>query len=154
MIQIRKYKNSDANDLWEIHYNTIRNVNIQDYSQAQVEAWAPDSFDPGVWKQKMNSISPFVAEIDGEIVGYTDLQENGLIDHFFCHHRYQGKGVGRSLMEYVLKVGKSREIERFYSEVSITARPFYERLGFQVSEEQIVEIRGEKLRYFVMEKFS
>lgn len=154
MIHIRKYEAKDAHDLWTIHYSTIRNVNIQDYSEVQVEAWAPDNFDPMIWKQKMDSISPFVAEINGEIVGYTDLQENGLIDHFFCHHQFQGKGVGRTLMEHVLKVGKCRNIERFYSEVSITARPFYERFGFQVAKEQIVDIRGEKLRNFVMEKFS
>lgn len=154
MIKIRKYKESDARALWAIFYHTIRNVNIRDYSQAQVEAWAPDNFDPEVWQRKMNSIAPFVAEIDGDIVGYTDLQENGLIDHFFCHHEHQGKGIGRSLMEHVLNVGKQQGVYKFYSEVSITARPFYERLGFKVVQEQTVEVRGQKLRNFVMEKFS
>ncbi|ELB2044072.1 GNAT family N-acetyltransferase [Vibrio parahaemolyticus] len=154
MIKIRKYKESDARALWAIFYHTIRNVNIRDYSQAQVEAWAPDNFDPEVWLRKMNSIVPFVAEIDGDIVGYTDLQENGLIDHFFCHHEHQGKGIGRSLMEHVLSVGNQQGICRFYSEVSITARPFYERLGFKVVQEQTVEVRGQTLSNFVMEKFS
>ena len=102
----------------------------------------------------MNAISPFVAEIDGEIVGYTDLQEDGLIDHFFCHHKYQGKGVGRHLMEHVLRVGELQGINRFYSEVSITARPFYEKFGFKVAKEQTIEIREQKLRNFVMEKLS
>ncbi|HGS5672503.1 TPA: N-acetyltransferase family protein [Vibrio parahaemolyticus] len=154
MIKIRKYKESDARALWAIFYHTIRNVNIRDYSQEQVVAWAPDNFGPEVWQLKMNSIAPFVAEIDGDIVGYTDLQENGLIDHFFCHHEHQGKGIGRSLMEHVLNVGKQQGIYTFYSEVSITARPFYERLGFKVVQEQTVEVRGQKLRNFVMEKFS
>jgi putative acetyltransferase len=154
MIQIRNYKESDAAKLWELFYHTVRNVNIRDYSLAQVEAWAPDEFNPEIWQQKMNLILPFIAEIDGEIVGYTDLQENGLIDHFFCHHQYLGKGIGRSLMEHVFKVGKSRGITRFYSEVSMTARPFYERLGFHIVKEQIIEIRRQKLRNFVMEKFN
>ncbi|EGQ9819154.1 GNAT family N-acetyltransferase [Vibrio parahaemolyticus] len=154
MIKIRKYEESDACDLWELFYHTVRNVNIRDYSQAQVEAWAPDEFDPEIWLQKMAPLSPFVAELDGEIVGYTDLQENGLIDHFFCHHEHQGKGVGRCLMEHVFSVGKSREISRIHSEVSITARPFYEKFGFKVAKEQVVEIRGQKLQNFVMEKFS
>ncbi|EGQ7914876.1 TPA: N-acetyltransferase family protein [Vibrio parahaemolyticus] len=154
MIKIRKYKESDARALWAIFYHTIRNVNIRDYSQAQVEAWAPDNFDPEVWQRKMNSIVPFVAEIDGDIVAYTDLQENGLIDHFFCHHEHQGKGIGRSLMEHVLSVGNQQGIYRFYSEVSITARPFYERLGFTLVQGQTVEVRGQTLNNFVMEKFS
>lgn len=152
MINIRKYNESDAPDLWAIFYHTIRNVNSRDYTQAQVEAWAPDDFSPEAWQRKMNAISPFVAEIDGEIVGYADLQEDGLIDHFFCHHEHQGKGVGRHLMGHVLRVGELQGITKFYSEVSITARPFYEKFGFKVAKEQTVEIRGQKLRNFVMEK--
>lgn len=142
MIIIRKYEESDAWALWAIFYHTIRNVNIRDYSQAQVKAWAPDNLDPKVWQRKMDSITPFIAEINGDIVGYTDLQENGLIDHFFCHHEHQGKGIGRSLMEHVLNVGNQQGIDKYYSEVSITARPFYERFGFKVIQEQTVEVRG------------
>ncbi|EJL9428359.1 GNAT family N-acetyltransferase, partial [Vibrio cholerae] len=134
--------------------HTVRNVNLRDYSQAQVEAWAPDDFSSEIWQRKMNLLSPFVAEIDGKIVGYSDLQENGLIDHFFCHHEHQGRGVGRQLMEHVLRMGKLQGITRFYSEVSITARPFYERFGFNVTQEQTIEVRGQKLCNFVMEKFS
>jgi len=33
-------------------------------------------------------------------------------------------------MEQVLRVGELQGITRFYSEVSITARPFYEKFGF------------------------
>ncbi|MEG7574855.1 GNAT family N-acetyltransferase, partial [Vibrio cholerae] len=124
---------------WAIFYHTVRNVNLRDYSQAQVEAWAPDDFSSEIWQRKMNLLSPFVAEIDGKIVGYSDLQENGLIDHFFCHHEHQGRGVGRQLMEHVLRMGKLQGITRFYSEVSITARPFYERFGFKVTQEQTIE---------------
>ncbi|NOH97733.1 GNAT family N-acetyltransferase [Vibrio sp. 99-70-13A1] len=152
MVTIRQYQESDAETLWNIHFRTIRNINIQDYSQDQVEAWAPERFDLSIWMNKVTSLSPFVAEINGDIVGYTDLQSSGLIDHFFCHHEYQGQGVGKALMEYVLKTGKQRGLKRFYSEVSITARPFYEHFGFRVVKEQEVEVRGQTLRNFVMEK--
>lgn len=152
MITIRQYHESDAPTLWSLFYHTIRHVNRKHYSQAEVEAWAPDEFDAKVWLKKMNALDPFIAEIDGEIVGYTDLQESGLIDHFFCHHQHQGKGVGRALMEHVLETGRSRGIAKFRSEVSITARPFYEHFGFEVVEEQVVALRGEKLRNFIMVK--
>ncbi len=154
MINIRKYKESDAPALWTIFYHTIRNVNIHDYSKAQVEAWAPDEFVPEIWQQKMNFILPFVAEIESDIVGYADLQENGLIDHFFCHYKYQGKGIGRSLMEHVINIGQLMGISKLYSEVSITARPFYEKFGFKVVKEQIVAVHGQKLCNFVMERLS
>ena len=154
MITIRDYQEADGKALWDIYYYTIRNVNIRDYSQAQVEAWAPDVADNSMWLVRMKELNPFVAVIDKVIVGYTDLQLNGFIDHFFCHHEYQGQGVGTALMSHVLRVGNHREIKRFYSEVSITARPFYEHFDFKIVQEQKVEIRGQKLRNFVMEKFS
>nr|WP_244343900.1 MULTISPECIES: GNAT family N-acetyltransferase [unclassified Vibrio] len=138
--------------MWEIFFHTVRNVNVRDYSQQQVEAWAPSSFDFALWQKRMNGLQPFVAELDGCVVGYTDLQPSGLIDHFFCHHEYQGKGVGKALMEHVFTVGRVRCISRYFSEVSITARPFYEHLGFKVVNEQEVEMRGVKLTNYVMEK--
>ncbi|MET2855123.1 GNAT family N-acetyltransferase [Vibrio owensii] len=154
MIKIRQYVEADAQALWDIHYHTIRNINIRDYTQEQVVAWAPERFDLAVWKKRMKGLSPFVAELDGIIVGYTDLQANGLIDHFFCHHNYQGQGVGKALMNHVLDIGKEQGINRFFSEVSITAKPFYEHFGFEVAKAQEVEIRGQILRNFVMEKYS
>jgi putative acetyltransferase len=154
MIQIRQYKESDSRACWEIFFYTVRNINIRDYTLSQVSAWAPDDVVPAVWQQKLNSISPFIAHINGEIVGYADIQDSGLIDHFFCHHKHQGKGVGRALMAHILEIGQSKGIPRFYSEVSITARPFYEKMGFNLVKEQIVTIRGEKLKNFVMEKIS
>lgn len=154
MLIIRNYVKSDAEALWKLFFNTIRNINSRDYSQAQVEAWAPASLPDNVWQNRMDGLSPFVAEIEGVVVGYTDLQSDGLIDHFFCHHEYQGQGVGRALMGHVMKVGKTRGVTRLYSEVSITARPFYEHMGFIVAKEQMLETRGQKLRNFVMEKIS
>lgn len=65
------------------------------------------------------------------------------IDHFFCHYKFQGKGVGRAMMEYIIEQAKQRGISRLYSEVSITARPFYERMGFTLVREQQVEMRGQ-----------
>ncbi|MEZ9159929.1 GNAT family N-acetyltransferase [Vibrio lentus] len=152
MVRIRNYQPNDNKALWEIYFHTVRNINVRDYSQEQVEAWAPSDFDSELWQKCLHRIQPFVAELDGRVVGYTDLQPNGLIDHFFCHHEYQGKGVGRALMEHVFQIGSVRGVSRYFSEVSITARPFYEHLGFTVVKEQEVEMRGVKLTNYVMEK--
>ncbi|MDN2665616.1 GNAT family N-acetyltransferase [Vibrio sp. 14N.309.X.WAT.E.F5] len=152
MVRIRNYQPNDNKALWEIYFHTVRNINVRDYSQEQVEAWAPSDFDSELWQKCLHRIQPFVAELDGRVVGYTDLQPNGLIDHFFCHHEYQGKGVGRALMEHVFQIGSVRGVSRYFSEVSITARPFYEHLGFTVVNEQEVEMRGVKLTNYVMEK--
>ena len=45
-----------------------------------------------------NKTKPFVAEIEGQIVGYADLQEDGYIDHFFVSGSMARRGVGSALM--------------------------------------------------------
>ncbi len=127
-------------ELWSLFHHTIRRVNIRDYSEEQVRAWAPDQIDEQRWQQRMASINPFVAVIDGEIVGYADVQDDGLVDHFFCHHRHQGLGVGRALMTHLIRTAVSRGLTRMYSNVSITARPFFEHFGFTVETEQKITI--------------
>ena len=152
LITIRGYVKNDAKITWSVFFQTVRNINIKNYSQTQVETWAPSSFDFEVWEKKMDDINPFIAELDGVVVGYSDLQEDGLIDHFFCHYQYQSMGIGKKLMEKIFNEGSKRGIVRFYSEVSITAKPFYEYFGFSVIKEQIIDIRGQKFVNFLMEK--
>ncbi len=149
---IRDYKDEDAEALWLLFFHTIRNINRSDYSELQVQAWAPTNFNKSIWRKKMDSIRPFIAEINGEIVGYADLQSSGLIDHFFCHHLFQRQGVGKALMNHIFNIGNQQGITRYYSDVSYTAKPFYQYHGFVVVTEQQIEVRGEVLTNFRMEK--
>ncbi|HHX8278522.1 GNAT family N-acetyltransferase [Vibrio diabolicus] len=153
MLSIRRYRTEDAPILWTLFYHTVRVINRRDYTESQVSAWAPSDFDLNSWQRTMDAIQPYIAEIEGQIVGYCDLQSDGLIDHFFCHHEYQGQGIGRDLMCFLFSQAKVKGIERLYSEVSITARPFYEKMGFTVKVQQRAEVRGETLTNFMMEKY-
>ena len=96
-MKIRKIRSGEERELWKFYYNTIHNVNIQDYDKDQIAAWAPDDFDAGSAIQKLREMDPFVGVLEGRIIGYADIQSDGYIDHFYCHHEFQGQGVGRAL---------------------------------------------------------
>ncbi|MGJ8670072.1 MAG: GNAT family N-acetyltransferase [Oceanococcus sp.] len=138
--------------MFELFRSTIRNINIRDYSEAQVRAWASDEIFPSIWVEKIRTIAPFVVESNNEIVGYSDLQDSGLIDHFFVHCQSQGVGVGRALMGEIERRRIEKGLSRLESHVSITARPFFEVFGFVVLRKQQVEMRGEGLTNYVMER--
>lgn len=87
------------------------------------------------------------------IVGFVEFEPNGHIDCFYCHHKYIGCGVGSTLMESVYEIAIQKEIKRIFAEVSITARPFFEKQGFTVTEEQTVVLRGVKFINYKMEKY-
>lgn len=155
MVTIRKYKTADTQALASIYYHTIHNINIRDYAEEQVNAWAPGScLETDGWMKKWKMLIPFVAIIEGKPVGFAEFEPNGHIDCFYVHHEYQGKSVGSALMGAVFDKAKREGIARIYAEVSITARPFFEAKGFEVVKEQTVNLRGVELTSFVMEKLS
>jgi putative acetyltransferase len=149
---VRDLRPGEERVLWKLFYDTIHSVNIRHYSQSQVDAWAPEDLDPSVWEQKMQSICPFVAEIDDQIIGYSDLQTSGLIDHFFVHHLWQRRGVGRLLMTEIDRRASRSQLHQLETHASITARPFFEAFAFVVVREQELEMRGVKLRNYFMQR--
>jgi len=152
-VTIRKYESTDAKALADIFYHTIHRINIRDYSEEQVNAWAPSSsLELDGWKHKWSKLAPIVAVIGNKVVGFAEFESKGHIDCFYVHHEYQGRGVGTILMEAIEDEANRKNIHLIYAEVSITAKPFFESKGFHVSKEQRVIIRGCELINFVMEK--
>lgn len=152
MIIIREFQPGDEASLRALFYQTVRHINRNDYSQAQVEAWAPDEYDDKQWSARIRALKPFIATIDNNLAGYADLQDDGYIDHFFCHKDYQGMGVGKSLMQQIVNSAKARKITKLHAQVSITAKPFFQHFGFQLFKAQQVEIRGQTLTNYLMER--
>lgn len=152
-ITIRYYQPSDAKALASIYYYTIHNINVRDYSIDQIEAWAPtSSLAPEGWEKKWDILVPLVVEIGNTIVGFVEFEPNGHIDCFYVHHEYQGIGIGSELMRAIETLAKQQTIIRIYAEVSITAKPFFEKNNFKVVKEQNVMIRGSQLTNYMMEK--
>lgn len=152
-IVIRLYSEADAPALAAIYFNTIHNINSKDYSPEQLHVWAPiSSLETDGWMRKWQKLIPIVAVIDNKVVGFAELESNGHIDCFYCHHEYQGCGVGSALLNGVEDSARKNKLNKIFAEVSITARPFFEAKGFTVKKQQSVVIRGVELTNFVMEK--
>jgi putative acetyltransferase len=139
---IRRYRLGEEAALFEVYYSAIHLLASCDYSLEQIQAWAPRDLDQGLWATRIQGINPFVAELDGELVGYADLQANGYIDHFFVSGHHGRRGIGTALMNHLLHEARSASLKELRSDVSRTAQPFYERFGFTVVEERQPELRG------------
>jgi putative acetyltransferase len=93
-----------------------------------------------------------VAEIDGQPVGYADVQQNGYIDHFFVSGHYPRQGIGKALMVFIHSEALRLNITELTSNVSRTAQPFFERFGFIVVEQRKPVIRGFEMQNALMRK--
>lgn len=152
MVLIRDYAHGDAAELASLFYETVHSVNLRDYSAEQVQAWAPEIPDPEIWHRRMIERCTLVAEQDGELLAFAELEPNGHLDMFFCRGNVVGRGVGGWLYQAVEAKAADLGLARVFAEVSITARPFFARHGFGVVEQQTVLRRGVSMTNFQMEK--
>jgi putative acetyltransferase len=149
---IRKYKPGEEPALWTLFFETVRTINLGNYSAEQVRAWAPDDVDEAAWAQRIAEMNPYVCEHEGLIVGYAALRKSGYVDHFYVHHAWQDRGVGKRLYATIEADARAQQLEELTADVSITARPFFESRGFRVVRAQEVVRCGVVMRNFRMVK--
>lgn len=82
-MDIRRIRPGEDRALFDVFYSAIHLAASRDYTPEQINTWAPEDLDHELWARKINDIRPFVAVIDGKIVGYADVQPSGYIDHFY-----------------------------------------------------------------------
>lgn len=151
-MKIRNYQIADTQQIVELFYDSVHQINIRDYTKAQVDAWAPADIDLEIWIKSLSSKLTFVAEEGDIIAGFGELETNGHIDRFYCHKDFQRKKVGTQILECLEAKAKDLGINKIFTEASITAKPFFERHKFIAIKKQEVERRGKKFINFAMEK--
>jgi putative acetyltransferase len=151
-IQIRDYRDDDCAVLAGIFHRAVREIARKDYSRAQVLAWAPETADLNAFANRRNARSTFVAEYDTQPAGFTDLDAEGHIDMFYVNPDFQRRRVASALLRFLITRGMKDGRKRLFSEVSITARPVFERHGFKVLAYQTVETNGQTLGNYRMER--
>lgn len=145
---IRKYRSADCRELFGLFYDTVHTVNIRDYTNEQVNAWATGDVDLGKWNRSFLEHFSLVAETDKMIIGFGDIDKTGYLDRLYVHKDYQRQGVATAICDKLERTVPGKII----THASITARPFFENRGYKVVREQQVERQGVLLVNFIMEK--
>lgn len=147
---IREYLSSDCKELTELFYNTVHTVNAKNYTKEQLDVWATGQIDLKKWNQSLQEHFSIVAVDDGIIVGFGDIDKSGYLDRLYVHSDYQRKGIATALCDRL----ESAVQENIVTHASITARPFFEKRGYEAVKEQQVERQGIFLTNFVMIKHT
>lgn len=149
---IRPYTPDDLDLLIALFNGAVRGVASRDYSPAQIAAWAPETPDRAAWAARLSGRPTLVAEIDGVIAGFSDLEPDGHIDMLFVEADHQGLGVAGALLDRIEAMAREQGLDRLFTEASITARPVFEHRGFHVQAAQDVALRGQTFRNYRMAK--
>ena len=151
-MEIRRFKLGDEAALFDVFFSAIHQTAAHDYSQEQIDAWAPADYDKEAWAQYQQKNRPFVAVLNGEIVGYADVQPNGYIDNFFVSGNHPRQGIGTQLMARIHQEADALGLTELTANVSKTAEPFFALHGFQVLERGGPVRRGVTLQNARMRK--
>lgn len=152
-IVLRPIQSSDLEGIVTLFKETVHHVNAKDYTSEQLLVWAPNHIhhNDECWQSLLHNIA-YLAEIDKVIVGFADMTTEGYLDRLYVHKDYQGQGIASLLVKKLESFLFGGDVKKITTEASITAKPFFERMGYFVVKEQNKSVQGVTLVNFVMEK--
>jgi len=151
-MRIRKSDLADQQQIATFIRETIRTVNLADYSEEHVLIWS-NAISLEKLETRFHSVIQYVADIDGQVVGVGDIRiDKGEIDFLYIHKNFVGKGIGTSLLEKLEDSAKKSGLKTLRVTSSITAKPFFERRGFLLYDEYAKRMNGKDFTVFTLMK--
>lgn len=149
-VLVRDYGTDDAEATLRLFERAITQTARSRYTEEQVRAWLGGARDLTQWDADRLRVRTFVAEVDGAVAGFTDLDDDGYVDRLFVDPDHGRRGVGRALLGAVLAAARSVGLPELTTHASLVARPVFEREGFRVVHQEEVHRDGVSLVRFLM----
>ncbi len=154
-MEIRLFKIEDAIETAQVIAETLRVSNSQDYSNEYIEANIT-SHSPEVLIARANEGHMYVVCDNsrivgcGAIAGYWGSLTESILLTIFVLPDYQGKGIGRRIIETLEQDEYFLRAKRVEIPASITAVEFYKKMGYDYKN-GIAEMDDEQV--YRLEKF-
>lgn len=143
----------DIPELTKLYQRTVLHINRNDYSTEEVEDWASCGNNFKHWADLINKLYFIVAENEESLlVGFASISSEGYLHSMFIHKDHQRQGIASLLYQDIEDFSYRNNIQSITSEVSITAKGFFEKQGFKVDEEQMRKANKLYLRNYKMIK--
>jgi putative acetyltransferase len=149
---VRASSDADLEPIARLFTDSVRALGAARYDAAQLAAWAPEPPDLEAWRARLASLETLVAEADGELLGFLSYTPVGHVELLYTAPASARRGVASALYRAAEDELRARGVRELTTEASLVARPFFERQGYLVVEEQRVERNGQVFRRFAMRK--
>lgn len=150
-MNIQPFSADKVVELSDIYYRAVHAIDSRVYSAEQKNAWAPPPDYPQ-WAKRFELKAPYMAVIGERVAGFIELDADGHIDCLYVDPDFQGQGVAAGLYQHLYELACQQGLKHLYVEASRIARPFFERRGFTLLQENIVHRQGIRLLNYRMEK--
>jgi GNAT superfamily N-acetyltransferase len=151
-VQIHPATKQDAGAIALLFRDTIQTVNATDYPADEIADWSSWWTALDKWQERIEEQFFIKAVVENQIVGFASLAPDGYLDYMFTHKDYQGCGIAAQLLKQLEKKAMEQGLDLIYSDVSITAKGFFERHGYEVEKQQFKKSKNKALINFRMTK--
>ena len=135
-ITLRTATPADLPEMKALYRSTIMEVCSADYDDAQRKVWSSSAEKAGRWSDMISSQYVLLAIADGQISGFASLKNGSYLDFMYVHKDFQRRGIADLLLTTIENEAVKQGASEITSDVSKTARPFFERKGYIVLKEQ------------------
>lgn len=152
---IRRFKNDDSVELANLIAKTLRTTNIKNYSPEYIENDIRFLTSEKLI-ERSNWMHLYVVCDDNIIIGcgaigpYWGKEDESSLFTIFVLPEYQGKGIGRKIIETLEQDAYFLRAKRIEVPSSITAVDFYRKMGYD-NKNGVAELNDEQL--YCLEKF-
>ncbi len=152
MVVIRSALASDHHAIARVFHDSVHQIACQDYSDEQLDAWSPRELPAEYWQQRTAGLEVRVALLDEALAGFIAFTHAGYIDLLYTHPEFARRGVARALLRDAESTLGALGVKMLWTEASVTARGFFEAMGFRVVQQQTVECSNVQMRNYRMQK--
>lgn len=135
-MQLKKARISDLQQMQELFVQTIETVCTEDYTEKQLKIWSSAASNTARWENIIHEQKVILSSDGSVITGFGTLRDYTYIDMLYVHKDYQGRGVASLIYREIEQAALSVGSVSLTSDVSITAKPFFQSRGFRVIAEQ------------------
>ncbi|BCL39567.1 GNAT family N-acetyltransferase [Nostoc sp. MS1] len=130
-ILLRPAQQTDAWMLSAIHIAAIKALPTTLYTHEELLAWRNYREKPDAANilKHLQLETLWVAVKGDNVLGFTSYIIDELIA-LYVHPRYQGRGIGRALVEHFCEQARQQRLDKVITTASLYAEGFYLRLGF------------------------
>jgi len=149
---LRPFLAADTPVLAAIFAASIEELTVEDYSQAQQDAWASAADDEEQFGKRLGSRLTLVATLQNSPVGFASLRGPDHIDMLYVHPGAAGQGVESMLIEALEMLAGGRGAKTLTVDASDNAEGFFAKRGYVGKQRNTVTVNGEWLANTTMQK--
>lgn len=149
-ITIRKYQPSDVEEIVTLFNNTVRAINQKDYTSQQINYLVKQNADHDIWNKKLSSNYTLVACKENKIISFGSISNSEDLQYLYVEKNWINYGVGKMLLQEIIQYLADTQQKAMTVDASLTAKPFFEKMGFTTNKLKNTYIEGILLSTYVM----